>query len=229
MNPIVKILILADFFLFSGLGLINPVFAIFIKENLVGGTVAAAGLAATVFLLVKAVVQIPVARFTDREPASLREFWTFIVGQFIIACVPFLYLTVSTVGELYVAQALYGLGAALAFPGFMSIFTKFADHKKAAFSWSLHSTVVLLSMAVAGSIGGFVGEIYGFRILMVSVGILTFLGFFTELGLVLFYEDLRLVQPQGMKSFWYRLMHFLGRHKHPPLPPAVPPGQLPPK
>lgn len=227
MNPIIKILIFADFFVFSGLGLINPIFAIFIKENLQGGTVVAAGIAATVFLLVKAVVQIPVARFTDKEPASLREFWTFLVGQFIIACVPFLYLTLNNVRELYAVQAFYGLGAALAFPGFMAIFTKFADHEKAAFSWSLHSTVVLLSMAAAAAVGGFVGEIYGFRILILGVGVLIFLGFFTTLGLALFYEDLRLVNPQDVKPFWHRMMHFLGRHKHPPTSPTSLTGQLP--
>lgn len=227
MNPIIKLLIVADFFVFSGLGLINPIFAVFIKENLEGGSLAAAGIAATVFLVVKAIAQIPIARFTDRERANVREFWTLIAGQLIIAIIPFLYLSIDSVRELYGVQALYGLGAALAFPGFMAIFTKFADHEKAAFSWSLHSTVVLLSMAGAATIGGVVGETYGFRTLFLAVGILTSLGFFATIGLALFYENLRLITPQGVKPFWNRLMHFLGRHKHPPTPPTPLTGQLP--
>ncbi|OGL64752.1 hypothetical protein A3B21_02500 [Candidatus Uhrbacteria bacterium RIFCSPLOWO2_01_FULL_47_24] len=221
MNPIIKILILADFFIFSGLGLINPIFAVFIKDSLVGGSLSTVGIATAVYLIVKAVLQIPISQFTDREQASVREFWTLIFGYLIIAATPFLYLMIHTVLGLYAVQAFYGLGAALAFPGFMAIFTKFADHKRAGFSWSFYSTVTLLSAAAAASIGGFVGEQYGFRMLLLGVGTLTFLGFFTTLGLALFYDDLRLVNPQGIKPFWHRLMHFLGRHKHPPtLPPA---------
>src|SRR3989338_4358653 len=159
MNPIIKILILADFFIFSGLGLINPIFAVFIKDSLVGGSLSTVGIATAVYLIVKAVLQIPISQFTD--------------------------------------------------------------HERAGFSWSFYSTVTLLSAAAAASIGGFVGEQYGFRMLLLGVGTLTFLGFFTTLGLALFYDDLRLVNPQGIKPFWHRLMHFLGRHKHPPtLPPA---------
>lgn len=227
MSPIIKILILVDFFVFFGLGLVSPVFAIFIKEDLTGGSVFAVGIATTVYLLVKAIVQIPIARFTDRERGNVREFWTLIVGQFIIACVPFLYFAMQDVLQLYAIQALYGLGAALAFPGFMAIFTKFGDHQKAGFFWSLHSTVVLLAMAAAAAIGGFVGEIYGFHALLLGVGILTFLGFFTTLALALFYEDLRLVNPKGVKPFWDRAMHFLGRHKHPPVIPPPLGGSMP--
>lgn len=215
--------------MFSGLGLINPIFAVFIKEDLRGATLASVGMAATIFLVVKAVLQIPIARFTDREPASLREFWTLVVGQGIIAIVPFLYLLIDSVGELYGVQALYGLGAALAFPGFMAIFTKFGDHEKAAFSWSLHSTVVLLSMAAAAGIGGYVGQHYGFRVLLVGVGALTFLGFFTTLGLALFYRELSNEKLKAGGSFWKRLASALRRSKQPPPPPAALAGTSVPK
>lgn len=221
MNPIVKILIFADFFVFSGLGLINPIFAVFVKEHLEGGSLAAAGFAVTIFLLVKAILQIPIARFLDRELANVREVHSLILGYGIIACTTFLYFFIQTVEQLYAVQFLYGIGAAFAFPAFMAIFTRFADHKNAAFSWSFYSTVTLLSMAVAATVGGFVGEVYGFRILLLAVGVITFFGFFATLGLMLFYQDLRLVHPKEIKPFWARVMHLIGRHKHPPNIPPV--------
>lgn len=227
MNPIIKLLILVDFFIFSGLGLINPIFAVFVKEHLSGGSLAAAGFAASIFLLVKAILQIPIARFMDREPANLRELWCLICGYFIIACTTFLYFFIHSVTELYAVQALYGVGAALAFPGFMAIFTKFADHKNAAFTWSFYSTVTLISMAVAASVGGFVGDVFGFQVLLLAVGIITFFSFFTTLGLLLFYDDLRLAQPEGVKPFFSKLGHFLSRHKHPPTHPGPLTGQMP--
>lgn len=227
MSPVIKLLITIDFLVFSGLGLVNPIFAVFIKEQLIGGSLASAGIAATVYLVVKAVLQIPIARFTDREPGNLREFWTLLLGQLLIGVVPFLYLLVHRVEELYAVQALYGLGAALAFPGFMAIFTKFGDHAKAAFSWSLHSTVVLLSMAASAAIGGLIGERYGFTVLFIAVGIFTSLGFFATLGLSLFYKELKLVNPGGLKPLWARLVDQMGRHRSPPIPPSPLASQLP--
>lgn len=222
MNAIIKLLIIADFFVFSGFGLVNPIFAIFIKEDLIGGSIAAAGIASMIYLVTKAILQLPLARWSDKEPANVREFWTLVIGYFIVALVPFLYLTISTVAGLYWVQFLYGIGAALAYPGFMAIFTKFADHDRAAFSWSVYSTSVILGMAATAAIGGWVGEAFGFKILLSVVGVFTFLGFFATVGLALFYEQLKLVNPEKLLPLSERVRHVLKHHKHP----IVPPGKI---
>jgi len=225
MNPIVKILIASDAFIFFGLGLIGPIFAVFIINHLAGGSLSAAGTASAIYLVTKALFQLPVARFTDREPAQLREFWTLVVGYFMITLVPFFYLYITTVSGLYLAQFFYGLGSALAFPGWMSIFTKFADHEHAGFSWSAHNTTILLSTAAAGAIGGYIGEFYGFTPLFLGVGIMVFLGFFATIGLAVFYDDLRLVDLPKLRSFKER-WHEVLKHKRRPLPPPHTPGQI---
>lgn len=220
MNAIIKLLILADIFLLSGFGLVNPIFAIFVKEGLAGGSIAAVGIASTIYLITKAILQLPLARWTDKEPASVREFWTLITGYFLIALIPFLFLLIKSINQLYLIQLLHGVAAALAYPGFMSIFTKFADHQKAGYSWSIYSTSVILGMAVAAGVGGWLGEMFGFRVLFVIVGVFAFLGFFATLGLSLFYDQLKLVRYEGLKSLNERLSHVLGRHKHPIAPPG---------
>lgn len=222
MNAIIKLLILADFFVFSGFGLVSPIFAVFIKDDLIGGSLTAVGIASTIYLLTKAALQIPLARWTDREPANLREFWSMIIGYLFIVLIPFFYLLIQDVNQLYLVQFFYGVASALAYPGFMAIFTKFADHERAAYSWSMYSTTVIIGMAVTAGIGGWIGEMFGFRILLVIVGIFTFLGFFATLGLALFYDQLKLVNPEHLKPFRDRLAHVLGLHKHP----IVPPGKM---
>lgn len=220
MSIIIKLLIICDIFVFSGFGLMNPIFAIFIKDNLKGGSIAAAGIAATIYLLTKAILQLPVARWTDKEPANVREFWSLLIGYFLIVLVPFLILFAKSVNHLYLIQFLYGIAAALAYPGWMAIFTKFADHERAAFSWSFYSTCVALAMAISAAIGGWIGQTFGFKILFLIVGVLVFLGFFSTLGLALFYEQLKLVKPDNLRPFHERLWDVFRRHKHPPIPPG---------
>ncbi len=53
MNKILKILLLSDLFILSGFGFIAPIFAIFLKDNLTGGSIMAAGIAQAIFLFTK--------------------------------------------------------------------------------------------------------------------------------------------------------------------------------
>lgn len=191
MNPIIRILILADFFVLSGLGLTSPIFAIFIERNVVGGSIAAAGIAQTIYMIVKAALQVFVGRFNDRDRGNLREFWTCLVGYGLLAAVPFSYAAVHTIEQLYAVQALFGVGAALAYPGFMTIFTKFADRQREGMEWSTYSTVVFIGMSITAAIGAWMVERYGFRPVFLVVGFITLLGFVAFASLWLRYAELR--------------------------------------
>ena len=50
-----KLLILSDLFILMGFGLVAPIISIFINESLIGGSIAAAGLATTIFLITKSI------------------------------------------------------------------------------------------------------------------------------------------------------------------------------
>ena len=115
---------------------------------------------------------------------------------------------------------------ALAYPGWMAIFTRHADHKHAGFNWSFFSTVVLGSTAIAGSLGGYIGETYGFRPLFLGMGVMTFLGFFTTIALALFYAELRQVKTRNLDSIRERMSKVMMRQKYPIAPPKEP-SQLP--
>jgi len=185
MNPILATLIITDFLALSGLGLISPILAIFIERNVTGGSIAAAGIAQTIYMVVKSVLQLGVGRFNDRDRAYVREYWTSLLGYGVIAIVPFLYLTVETVPQLFLAQALLGVGAAFAYPGWIVIFTKFTDAQREGREWTTYSTVVFIGMAITGALGGILVERYGFRPVFAGWGILSTLGFvaFAKLGL----------------------------------------------
>lgn len=185
MNPILAILIITDFLALSGLGLISPILAIFIERNVVGGSIAAAGIAQTIYMVVKSVLQLGVGWFNDRDRVYVREFWTSLLGYGIIATVPFLYLLVKTVPQLFLVQAILGVGAAFAYPGWMVIFTKFTDAHREGREWTTYSTTVFIGMAITGTVGGALAERYGFALVFMGWGILSFFGFvaFAILGL----------------------------------------------
>ena len=175
MNKKLLLLILSDILILSSFGLIGPIFAIFIIENLEGGSVVAAGLSTTIFLVVKSVVQMPLSRyFIDKEKHKTRS---LLLGTLLIISVPFIYFSAKSVNTIFIAQAVYGLGAAMAYPAWFSLFTAYIDKKHKGFEFSLWSTSVGIGTAIAAFLGATVANSIGFKSLFFIVGFIALLGF----------------------------------------------------
>ena len=64
-NRVVKTLVITDFFINAAFGSFGPVFAIFITQQIQGGSASVAGYAAAAYWIVKSLVQLPIARFLE--------------------------------------------------------------------------------------------------------------------------------------------------------------------
>lgn len=176
MNKVLKILLLSDLFILSGFGLLAPIFAIFIKDDMIGGTILAAGIAQTIYLFTKSLFQLIISKWTDQEKGNKRELYTLIIGSLIFTCVPIFYIFSAHIWHIYIAQFIHGLGAALAYPGWMVLYTRFTDKNKEGYEWSIYNTSVSLGMAAAAAIGAFIADILGFNTLFILVAIFSLLG-----------------------------------------------------
>ncbi|MBW3002937.1 MFS transporter [Candidatus Woesearchaeota archaeon] len=181
MNKIIKLLIFSDIFVTTGFGLIEPILAIFIKENLIGGTIFAAGIASTLYLITRCIVQLPFSRYVDNHDRKAR--W-LIVGTFLIAMVPVVYIFASKIQHIYAAQILYGLGAGLAYPTWLGLFSTHLDRKHESFEWSLYSTLTGLGTAASAIVGASIAQAFGFTYTFILVGIMSVIG-----CIVLFWLD----------------------------------------
>ena len=172
MKSVIKLLILSDIFLVTGFGFISPILAIFIKDNLIGGTIASAGIASAIFMLIKSIGQIAVAKkFNPKDRIPL-----LLSGTFFIALVPFIYAYSTQIWQLYLAQVLYGIGAALSVPAFMNVFILNVSRKKPGLEWSIYSTLVGFGSAVAAFLGAQLANTWGFRPVFFLNGALAMIG-----------------------------------------------------
>ncbi len=176
MHKVLRVLILSDLFIIGSFGLVQPIFAVYMLQNVVGTTITAIGVAVTIQLVTKAVVQIIVAKWTDEEPGNRRELWTLFAGSILMSLVSFGYIWATNLSILYSLQFLYGLGAALAFPGWVVIYSRYIRAEKAGYEWSVYSTIISLGTAVAASVGAYMAEIFSFTHLFVLIGIFSLIG-----------------------------------------------------
>ena len=182
-NKIIRTLVLGDIMFFSAYGLIGPIFAVFVTNQVTGATIATAGFAATINLLVRSLLQMPVARYIDRHKGEKDDFKFMVAGSTLISIVPFVYFFITTPLHLYLAQVVLGIGGALANPGWYAIFTRHIDKNKEGTEWTLENIGVGLAAAGAAAIGGILAQHFGFQNLFLIVGIISLLGLIIQISL----------------------------------------------
>jgi len=178
-NKIIKVLITSDFFLNLGWGLLGPIFAIFIVQNITTGSTAEAakiaGFASLFYWVTKAIFQIPIGHYLDRNHGEKDDFWFMVTGTFIAGFIPLGYLLSSAPWHIYLLQIIYAFGMSMMVPSWLAIFTRHIDKGKEALEWSAESTFLGLGAGIAGAVGGIMASTLGFRVVFIFVSSFTFL------------------------------------------------------
>lgn len=174
-NRVVKLLMISDIFVYTGFGLIDPVIAIFFSEKIAGGSVFAAGLAVSLFMVTKSLVQLPFSKHVDENDDDDDLKW-LIVGTLIVVLIPFLYMSASHIYMIYGIQILYGIGAGLSFPAWLGLWSTHLDKKRESFEWSLYSTLLGIGTAGAATAGAAIAQYFGFNASFMFAGIMSLLG-----------------------------------------------------
>jgi len=203
MNKILKLLILNDLFFWTALGFVGPIFAIYINEDIAGSTLGLTGLAMALYWIIKSFVSIMVSRYTDADKGNRRELTTLIIGMGLAFIAPIGFLFAVNIWQILAIQIIFGIGAGLIFPGWMTIFTRFLETNKEGYDWSVDSAMISLGNGVAVAVSGFVAASFGFRALFYLVIVLNF----TSLLMIIFllkYKDVILSNHNKIKFLMRR-------------------------
>jgi MFS family permease len=174
-NKVIKILILSDLMLLTGLGFAAPIFAIFLNNHIQGGNVKVAGFAAAVYWIVECLVVIPAGKYLDKNHGEKDDLLFIVIGNILAAVAAFGYIFSSLPWHIYLLQAIYAIGMGMNIPGYTAIFTRHIDKGKEAFSWSARAASVGIGAGIAGALGGIIASRFGFKTLFLGAGILLLL------------------------------------------------------
>jgi len=179
LNKVIRLLIISHFFLSSGWGLLAPVFAIFLVENIAAGSAAEgakiAGYAALVYWVSKSILQIPISQYVDKIRGEKDDFWFMVIGTFIGVVVPFGFLFASFPWHIYALQLIWALSMAMLTPSRNAVFSRYLNKNGEAFAWGIDSTFMGLGTGICGALGGVIVSFFGFEAIFFLVGVGTFL------------------------------------------------------
>lgn len=196
-NSLIKYLTLVHILLVSGWSFIAPIFAIFISQQIEGGTLELIGFATATNFLTRSIIQLPIARFVDGKKGEMDDFAVMAVGSILISLAPFLHVWATKPFHLLLFQGILGLGWAMALPGWQAIFTRHIDRYREAEEWAISNTLVGFSIALAAVLGAFLADSLGFDNLFLIVGTVTVIGCFF---LFFVYQDLRMAEKLALET-----------------------------
>ena len=169
LNKVIRGLILSDFLLQSGWGLIGPIFAIFITQQIQGGSLVSVGFIAATYWFIKSIAQPFIAHFLDVKKGEGDDFKFLIYGLFLANLVPLGYIFATQLWHVFLLEIIRGLCMACVIPGWAGIFTRHIDKGWEAFSWSIESTGIGLAFAFSAAFGGILVTFLGFKAVFILV------------------------------------------------------------
>ncbi len=170
-NLIIK-LIGTNFFLNAGWGLIAPIFAIYITEQVQGGSIEMVGFAVGTHWIVKSALQPFIAYKMDVVKGERDDISFLIKGMIMFTVIALLYVFVTAMWQVFLLETIRGIALALVFPAWSGIFTRHIDREWEAYTWSLTSTGMGFAVGFAAAFGGIIASIIGFEMVFVFVALM---------------------------------------------------------
>lgn len=162
-----KILLATNGMYYVAGAMLGPIYALFVEE--IGGDLLDASYAFSIFAIVAGITAYFSGKYTDK----IKENELIIsLGYLIIGLGYFYYIFVDSVPQLFIAQALIGLGGAIYSPAFDAIYSLKLKKGHAGGAWGIWEVMYYFSTAAGALIGGFVVTYFGFTPLFIIMGLL---------------------------------------------------------
>lgn len=185
-NRIIRFFIFCDLLMWTGWGFIDPLFSIFVIQNIAGATLVSVGLLATIYWITKGILQIPISIFLDSYDGERDDFYALIFGLLIISLSSFSFMITETMGQVYFVQFIKAIGFALYIPAWSAIFSRHLDREHTAYEWAVSSSTVSLGIGLAGAVGASIAAFAGFNFVFLLTGLMGLVG----AAVLLFVPDL---------------------------------------
>ncbi|MFA6158163.1 MAG: MFS transporter [Candidatus Paceibacterota bacterium] len=161
-----KILIAADAFGNLALGMIGPIYAIFVGK--IGGDILDVGWAYFVFTFTSGIVLYMISRWENRIAHKER---LVVIGYLINALGCLLYFFVDSQMALLAVQVVLGVGVAIVSPAFDAIYSHYVNSEREASDWGAWEAMGYFVAALGAIAGSVVANSFGFHALFLCMSV----------------------------------------------------------
>lgn len=184
LNTVIAFIIGSDFLITVSASLLSPIFALFVTGQITNGSASVVGYAIAIYWITKSALQLPIARFIDKNHGEVDDYYFMISGVILGGTIMAGYYFAYQTWHVFALQFMLGVADAMLVPPFYAVFTRHIDKGSEGMEWSLRSSLSLGGGAGLGSaLGGVLLATVGFRnifllaaaIYFLSAGVMFFL------------------------------------------------------
>jgi len=175
-NKIIKYLLISDLIFWGGWGLISPIFAVFVVDQIQGGDAFVVGVASAIYSGLLAILRVPLGLYLDNRLNQKLDYAFTAAGLLIASLVSFGFIFATRPWHIYALQTIHAVGIALNSAGFAGLFTRNIDKGRESTEQGIDATTVSIGSAVSAIVGGWLVVHYGYKMVFILVGILGLLG-----------------------------------------------------
>ncbi len=162
LNPNVKSFIISDGFYYAGYCVVNAFLSILITTKIAGGRLDIVGYVISYYMLVRAVTEIPLSRWTKKLSFLAKK--NLIAVGYVFYGVLILVLGYSTeLWHIFLLQTFIGLLDSMVYPIKWTLFTKIIDVGNEELEWGLEDIFTGLLPAIFTTVAGFVSAQFGLQ------------------------------------------------------------------
>ncbi len=173
-----KFLLIADAFASLALGMVGPIYAIFVEE--IGGDILDASSAFFVFMLTSGIVMYLISRWEDKVKHKER---LVTLGYALTALGAFSYIFVYNQATLLATQVILGLSMAFLSPAYDALYSHYVRKDEETSEWGTWEAMGYIVGAFAALLGGYIASGFGFKSLFFLMFVFSLAGTFVSLNL----------------------------------------------
>ncbi len=151
------------------------VFALYITQNIPGGSAIHVGLVFGLYRLIRAITAIPIGRFLDKHRGHLDEYYTLMTAGGITGLVYITLFFATELWHVYLGISFIAIGHALNIGAWNVLFYGNVSEEIRGQAIGTYQMFTQIIYGLAIIIAGFVGEIFGFEWTLLFAGIVTLL------------------------------------------------------
>ncbi|MEK6834881.1 MAG: MFS transporter [Nanoarchaeota archaeon] len=170
MNIKLKLLLYASVFGNFSSALLGPIYALFVLG--INGSIIIASISYAIYTFVFALLTTFMGRLEDSR--FNKEKMVFL-GYLILCISNLLFIFIQKATDLYLLQALMGIGVAIVTPAWEALYSLALDKGKESSEWGYWNASIGIAASVAALLGGFIVNYYGFKTLFVMMSIFHFI------------------------------------------------------
>jgi MFS transporter, DHA1 family, multidrug resistance protein len=171
-NKALQALLFGNSLILISLGMLVPIYALFVKE--LGGSALSAGLTAGALAFASACSALVSGKLIDHfDPSQTKNF--LVSGWLLIGLSAISYMLVNNVAVLFLVQIFTGFVKTISAPAFDTLYARHLDKQSTGQEYGLWEASFFITAGIGSVLGGLLVTEFGFDGVFIGMAILAFL------------------------------------------------------